>query len=290
MHLSLSQSRINLGIVLALVAVALIPLAFLPLFTRTYVSKLMRRELDLLSQTTAASEETLGNAKIVKAFTREEYEIERYQTLAWQQFALIRKRVWTNSAIGAFTTLLGVAGVAAFLWYGASAVLNGTLSLGTLTMTVLYFAVLSGPFLSLAGLYTQLQIALGAAERLFERLDQANSIRDEQGALPLPAVAGDLRFEQVDFSYDGKGQVLHGVTFQAERGQVVALVWPSGAGKTTSANLIPRFFDIKGGRITVDGCDIRQIQVKSWREQIGIVLQEPILFRRTRLRSLNRGA
>ena len=281
LHLPLSHSGINLGIVLVLVAVALIPIAFLPLFTRTYVRKLMRRELDLLSQTTAASEETLGNATIVKAFTREGYEIERYQTLAWQQFAITRKRVRATSAIGAFTTFLGVTGVAAFLWYGASAVLNGTLSLGTLTMTVLYFTVLSGPFLSLAGLYTQLQIALGAAERLFELLDQPNTIRDEDSALPLPTVAGDLRFEQVDFSYDGKVQVLHEVTFQAERGQMVALVGPSGTGKTTIANLIPRFFDIQGGRIIIDGYDTRQVQVKSWREQIGIVLQEPILFSTT---------
>ena len=281
LRLPLSQSGINLGIVLVLVAVALIPIAFLPLFTRTYVRKLMHQELDLLSQTTAASEETLGNAKIVKAFTREEYEIERYQTLAWQQFAVTRKRVRATSAIGSFTTLLGVAGVAAFLWYGGTAVLHGTLSLGTLTMTVIYFTVLSGPFLSLAGLYTQLQIALGAAEPLFELLDQPRTIKDEEGAFPLSEVAGDLRFEQVDFSYDGRVQVLHEVTFQAARGKKVALVGPSGAGKTTIANLIPRFFDIQGGRITIDGYDIRRVQVKSWREQIGIVLQEPILFSTT---------
>ena len=281
LHLPISQSGINLGVVLILVAVALIPIAFLPLVTRTYVRKLMRRELELLSQTTAASEETLGNAKIVKAFTREDYEIDRYKTLAWQQFAITRKRVRANSAIGAFTTLLGIGGVAAFLWYGGAAVLNGTLSIGTLTMTVIYFTMLSGPFISLAGLYTQLQIALGAAERLFELLDQPNTISDSPGAPPLPEVAGDLCFEQVDFGYDGQMHVLHGVTFQAERGTAVALVGPSGAGKTTIANLIPRFFDIQGGRITIDGCDIRRVQLKSWRDQIGIVLQEPILFSTT---------
>jgi subfamily B ATP-binding cassette protein MsbA len=280
-HLPVSHSGINLGVVLILVAVALIPIVFLPMFTRTYVRKLMRLEMELLSRTTAASEETIGNAKIVKAFTREDYEIERYKTLAWQQFAITRKRVRTDSAIGAFTTLLGVIGLAAFLWYGGTAVLNGTLSLGTLIMTVIYFTVLSQPFISLAGLYTQLQIALGAADRLFELLDQPNTITDTPGALPLPPVQGDLHFEQVDFSYDGQTQVLHGVTFQAERGKVVALVGPSGAGKTTIANLIPRFFDIQRGRITIDGYDIRQVQLKSWREQIGIVLQEPILFSTT---------
>ena len=281
LHLPVSHSGINLGVVLLLVAAALIPIAFLPMLMRTYMRNLMRRELELLSQTTAASEETIGNAKIVKAFTREDYEVARYETLTRQQFAVTVKRARASSAIGAFALLLGVAGVAAFLWYGGTAVLNGTLSIGTLTMTIIYFIMLSQPFISLAGLYTQLQIALGAAERLFELLDEPNTISDQPGALSLPAVQGDLRFEQVDFNYDGETQVLHGVTFEAERGQVVALVGPSGAGKTTIANLIPRFFDIQGGRITIDGYDIRQVQLKSWREQIGIVLQEPILFSAT---------
>src|SRR5262249_45212321 len=92
---------------------------------------------------------------------------------------------------------------------------------------------------------------------------------------------GQLNFEHVSFSYDGKIQVLHDVTFEAEAGQVVALVGPSGAGKTTIANLIPRFFDLHGGRITLDGYDISQVQIKSLREQIGIVLQEPVLFSAT---------
>src|SRR5262249_35963125 len=251
------------------------------ILTRTYLRKLMRLELELLSQTTAASEETIGNAKIVKSFTREGYEIERYKTLAWQQFAVTRKRARPTSAISAFTTLLAFVVAAAFLWYGGTAVLNGSLCIGTLTMTVIYFTMLSQPFISLVGLYTQLQIALGAAERIFELLDEPITIRDEPDAIPLPPVRGDVCFEQVDFSYDGKTQVLHGVTFAAERGKVVALVGPSGAGKTTIANLLPRFFDIQGGRITVDGYDIRHVQLKSWRDQIGIVLQEPILFSTT---------
>lgn len=281
LHLPVSTSGINLGLVLLLVAGALLPIACLPIFTRTYLRNLMRLELTLLSQTTAAAEETLSNATIVKAFTREDDEIAGYRTLVWRQFAITKKRVRANSAIGAFSTLLGVSGVAAFLWYGATAVLNGTLSAGTLTMAVIYFTMLSGPFLSLAGLYTQLQVALGAAERLFELLDQPNTIQDAPGASPLPPVQGDLRLEQVDFSYDGKTQVLHGISFVARRGQVVALVGPGGAGKTTIANVIPRFFDLRGGRIMIDGYDIRQVQVRSWREQIGIVLQEPILFSTT---------
>src|SRR5207237_6806506 len=108
--------------------------------------------------------------------------------------------------------------------------------------------------------------------------DQPVTRTDKPGAQPLPPVQGDLRFEQVNFSYDGQTVVLHDVSFEAERGQVVALVGPSGAGKTTIANLIPRFFDVQSGCITLDGYDIRHVQVKSLREQIGIVLQEPVLF------------
>jgi subfamily B ATP-binding cassette protein MsbA len=124
-------------------------------------------------------------------------------------------------------------------------------------------------------------MALGAAERIFVLLDQTVDIKDVPGAPPLPQVQGHLRFEQVDFSYDGQRQVLHGVSVGARAGQVVALVGPSGAGKTTIANLIPHFFDVQHGRITLDGFDISQVQIKSLREQIGIVLQEPILFSAT---------
>jgi subfamily B ATP-binding cassette protein MsbA len=281
LHLPLASHEVNFGMALLLVALALAPAIFLPTFTRAYVRKLMRRELDLLSQATALSEETISNAKVVQAFTREDYEIERYQRLIWQQFAVTCKRVRTTSAVGAFSMLLGVGGLAAFLWYGGTAVLQGTLSLGTLTMMVVYFTVLSQPFFSLAGLYAQLRMALGAAERLCELLDQSKLVNDIPGALALSGVAGEICFENVDFSYDGATRVLHAITFRIEPGTVVALVGPSGAGKTTIVNLLLRFFDIQSGRITIDGYDLRQVQLKSWREQIGVVLQEPVLFSAT---------
>jgi subfamily B ATP-binding cassette protein MsbA len=155
------------------------------------------------------------------------------------------------------------------------------MTIGDLAMTVIYIFILAQPFMTLSNQYSQFQMALGAAERIFALLDQPVSVKDVPGAIALPEVVGHLRFAGVDFSYDGQRQVLHGVSFEAEAGQVVALVGPSGAGKTTIANLIPRFFDIGGGQITIDGYDISQVQVKSLREQIGIVLQEPVLFSAT---------
>lgn len=278
LHIPLSHSNVSFGPTLLVVTLILFPVALLPYITSRFLRKYAKQELEKLSEATAASEEAIGNAKIVKAFTREEYEIERYNALARQQYAIVRKRARLQSLVQAGTTLLGLAGMAAFLWYAGSAVLNGSLTIGNLTTIVIYFGVLSQPFIALSTLYGQFQTALGATERIFDLLDTPVTLADDPGAPSLPLIEGNVRFEQVDFSYDGQTPVLHNVTFAAERGQVVALVGPSGAGKTTIANLLPRFFDVQNGRISVDGYDIRHVQTKSLREQIGIVLQEPVLF------------
>lgn len=277
-NIPLAPSNISFGPTLLITALILFPVAFLPIIASRSLRKFSKQELRKLSEATASSEEAISNSKIVKAFTREEYEIERYNSLAWQQFSIVRKRSRLQSLVGGGTGLISSIGIAVFLWYASSAVLNGSLTIGILATIVIYFGILSQPFITLGTLYAQFQQALGAAERIFELLDQPVMIADEPGAPPLPPVAGDVRFEEVEFSYDEQTTVLHNITFEAEQGKVVALVGPSGAGKTTIANLIPRFFDIQGGRITVDGYDIRHVQVKSLREQIGIVLQEPVLF------------
>jgi subfamily B ATP-binding cassette protein MsbA len=212
----------------------------------------MQKELVMLSEATAASEEAISNAKIVKAFSREDYEIKRYKTLGGRQFDIARKRARLQSSVEAATQFLGIGGLAAFLWYSGTAVLSGSQTVGSLITLVMYVLVLSRPFIALTQLYGQLQLALGATARIFDLLDQPVTLTDKPGAHPLPPMQGDLRFEQVTFSYDGHIQVLHDVSFEAEQGKVVALVGPSGAGKTTIANLISRFFEVKSGRITID--------------------------------------
>ncbi len=277
-HLPTTHATASFGPTILVIALILVPIFILPFFTSRYLRRYVKRELATLSEATAASEEAIGNAKVVKAFTREDYETTRYTTLAWQQFGITMKRARLSAAVQAGTTLLGLTGLAVFLWYGGTAVLNGSLTIGTLTTIVIYLAVLTRPFIALSNLYGQFQIGLGAAERIFDLLDQPLTLTDDSNASPLPSIEGSLSFEHVNFSYNPETQILHDVSFEAQRGQVVALVGPSGAGKTTIANLIPRFFDVQGGRITVDGYDIRSVQVKSLREQIGIVLQEPVLF------------
>ena len=280
-HIPASQghSILNPATLWVILLVVLFTLPFL--LSSVFLRRTLKKQLEILSEATRVLEETISNEKIVKAFTREDYEIGRYDTLARRQFGMVRKRAWIMGAANALSILLGLGGVAIFLWFVGSAVMNGSISVGDLAMTVIYIFILAQPFTSASNQYSQFQMALGAAERIFALLDQAVDIKDVAEARSLPPVQGRLRFEQVDFSYDGQRQVLHGVSFEASAGQVVALVGPSGAGKTTIANLIPRFFNVQRGRITLDGYDISQVQLKSLREQIGIVLQEPVLFSAT---------
>jgi subfamily B ATP-binding cassette protein MsbA len=164
------------------------------------------------------------------------------------------------------------------LWVGGRAVLLGQMTPGDLIAFLLYAAMLTGPLSSFAGLYGQVQAALGATERVFELLDIQPQIVEAPDAQPVPPVCGDVVFDDVSFDYDPRQPVLRGIRLHARPGEVVALVGPSGVGKTTLVNLIPRFYDPSMGRITIDGHDVRQVTLRSLRDQIGIVPQETLLF------------
>ncbi len=238
-------------------------------------------------------EETLTAQRVVKAFAREDYEQERFTTRMRKSLREALRRARAQSLLGPVNELIGFAAFVIVLWVGGREVLAGRLSVGDLVAFIFYLFMLVEPLIGLSNLYSQIQTALGASERVFELLDEPVDASLLDASTPeLPPIAGDVAFEQVSFSYpialsnaDNKPAdvpldypVLRDVTFEALPGQVVALVGPSGAGKTTTLNLLMRLYEINTGTIRVDGFDIRTVQPQSLRAQIAIVPQEPTLF------------
>jgi subfamily B ATP-binding cassette protein MsbA len=242
------------------------------------IRRVARRVQDTLGEASAVVEETIGGIRIVKSFAREEYEMARYGKKVDELFGAAMHRTRHFATLGPLISLLMYGSLVLVLWFGGREVLNGRLTPGELIAFLLYAFMLTGPLGSFAGLYGQMQAALGATERVFELLDVAPEIDEAPDARPLPSLSGRVVLEQVSFDYDPRQPVLRDVTLEANPGQVVALVGPSGVGKTTLANLIPRFFDPSTGRIAVDGYDVLQVTLRSLRDQIGIVPQETVLF------------
>ncbi|MFN2166158.1 MAG: ABC transporter ATP-binding protein, partial [Anaerolineae bacterium] len=261
-----------------LMAVAIPGMVLLTRLMGRQIRRVARRVQDTLGEASAVVEETVGGIRIVKSFAREDYEMARYGQKVDDLFESSMRRARYFATLGPLISLLMYGSLVLVLWFGGREVLNGRLTPGELIAFLLYATMLSGPLASFGGLYGQVQAALGATERVFELLDVATEIAEAPDARPLPTVAGRVVFDDVSFEYDPRQPILRHVTLEAGLGQVVALVGPSGVGKTTLANLIPRFFDPSIGRISIDGHDLRQVTLRSLRGQIGIVPQETVLF------------
>jgi subfamily B ATP-binding cassette protein MsbA len=176
--------------------------------------------------------------------------------------------------------LLGGFAIAGALWYGSREIAIGRLTAGEFTLFVAALLLMYGPVKKLSRVNANLQQAVAASERIFELLDTHSEVHERAGARPLPPFGRDIVFTNVGFGYeDAQGRhALRGVNFQVQAGQMVAIVGRSGAGKTTLVNLLPRFYDVTSGEVTIDGQDIRDVTLASLRAQIGIVTQETVLF------------
>ena len=236
---------------------------------------------DQLADATTVLEEAIGGVRVVQSFTREAYEVGRFRQSIQQTLLLAFKRIRLSSLFGPLASFMGFAAVISIFWFGGHEVLAGRLTAGQLLMFLILTLTIAGSIGQFSSLWTGLQEALGASRRLFEILDAQPEIADAPGAPPLPPVQGRITFEGVSFAYRDNpagAAILTDITLDVQPGEVLALVGPSGAGKTTLVNLVPRFYDPTAGRICVDGFDIRTVQVHSLRSQIGIVPQETLLF------------
>lgn len=233
---------------------------------------------DQLAVLTTRLEQNLRGARIVKAFAQERAEIARFEAdnLAW--FKLSAQAAAMRARTMPLIELLANVGTVLILWYGGTLVIRGQLTLGEMVAFTAYLSQLVQPVRRLGMILPAVVQAIASGERVFEILDAQSEVHDAPNAMALPPVRGKIRFDNVSFAYFGRHKVLNGVSFEAQPGQVIALLGATGSGKSTIINLLPRFYDPTTGRITVDGYDIRDVTLRSLRDQIGIVLQETTLF------------
>lgn len=227
---------------------------------------------------TSVLQETVLAVRVIKSFVREDYEIERFNRENYHNFRAQMKASQLMATLTPIIEFLAAIGVTVIIWYGGREVVGGHLTSGALIAFLIYVVNLSNPIKRLSRVYGNIQRAMAAAQRVFEVLDTEPEIQDRPGAAELPPIEGKVAFDNVTFEYKPGEPALLDITMEARPGQVVAIVGPSGAGKTTIANLIPRFYEPTVGTITIDGIDIKTVTLNSLRRQIGIVPQETMLF------------
>jgi ATP-binding cassette, subfamily B, bacterial len=236
-----------------------------------------RERRDLEGRMMGIVQQALTAVPAVQAFTREDWEYERFRAYADQTVTAYRRSTMIGMWFKFFVGLVTAAGTAALMWVGGRYAMNGQMSTGTILVFLSYLASLYGPLNEITYTASTWQGAAANADRVMEILDTVPEVRDQPGAREIK-VSGQVKFEDVSFGYEPQTPVIKHVCFAAMPGEVVAIVGPTGAGKTTLGNLLVRFFDPWAGRITVDGHDLRDLRVSGLRQQIAMVLQEPFIF------------
>lgn len=242
------------------------------------LSQAIQQQLAVL---TTRLEQNLRGSRVVKAFAQEDAEIAHFaaENQRWLNLSLRSVRVSAiNTPLIDFIASLSTVVI---IWYGGRLIILDQLTIGELVAFTTYLSQLISPLRRLGQIIPAVAMASAAGERVFEILDVESEVRDAPDAVELPPVKGHVRFEKVSFAYFGRRRVLKDLSFEAKPGQVIALLGATGSGKSTVINLIPRFYDATGGRITIDGIDTRRVTLQSLRDQIGIVLQETTLFAST---------
>jgi ATP-binding cassette subfamily B protein len=231
-----------------------------------------------LGRLTSLLEQNLRGARVVKAFARENDEMDRFEVENQHLFELSAQSARMEAINVPLLNLIANLSAVLILAFGGTMVVHHQLSLGELVAFTTYLAQLIQPVRRMGTIIPAVAIAGAAGDRIFEIIDTVPEVKDTPDAVPLPAISGSVHFENVSFAYAHRHEALREIEFEARPGQTIALLGQTGSGKSTLINLIPRFYDPTGGRILVDGIDLRTVTLNSLRSQIGIVLQETTLF------------
>ncbi len=266
---------------LACIAFIILPLAAIPIIK--FGQKLRKFSIKgqiRMGSITSLLQETISGNRIVKAFTMEDYESRRFSAENDRFFKVVMKRQKIRALSSPVVEVLGGLGVAGIVLVGGYSVIKGNSTPGTFGSFLAAILLLYKPIKSLSRVNDIVQGGLAAGSRVFELMDETPEIRDADEAVPLTGISDGIKFERVSFKYEDE-RVLKDINVEVKVGEVLALVGMSGAGKTTLVNLIPRFYDVDEGQITIDGRDIRTLTIKSLREHVAIVTQQTILFNDT---------
>ncbi|BCX04684.1 MAG: putative ABC transporter ATP-binding protein YknV [Candidatus Roseilinea sp.] len=278
-----------IGIVVIMLAInwqlALACFAALPFFWLIFGSLRNKVETTWMNVRKSASNmnanlnESINGVRVTQAFNRQEHNITRFARInQWNRNANVRA-IKLDNLIWPLFDLVGVMGTALLVYVGVVQLNAGLVTVGVITAFIQYLWRFWAPVSALSRVYSQVLSAMASAERVFEFLDTAPEVQDAPNAKPLPPVRGEVKFENVHFKYEATSKsALRGVNLHVQPGQTVAIVGPTGAGKTTIINLIMRFYDPTEGRVLIDGHDLREVTLASLRAQVSLVLQDPFIF------------
>ena len=270
---------LRMDLVLGLVAMSFVPpVAIVAIVVRLQLGQLWRGIQEKMAELSTTLQENLSGVRVVKAFASEEHEeakfdIENSSVAAEMIKAARLQAMNVGIMLTAYLTAMGLV-----LWLGGAQVIDGRLSHGELAQFLFYLQILSMPVMHSGMIVNSFARAISAGERLFEIIDLRSPVRESKGALEMPRVRGHVRFEDVSFGYNGRAPVIKNINIDVESGNVVALLGAPGSGKSTIAHLLPRFYDVSSGAISIDGTDIRSVTLASLRRNMGIVQQDVVLF------------
>ncbi|MGI6372504.1 MAG: ABC transporter ATP-binding protein [Caldicoprobacterales bacterium] len=233
--------------------------------------------------------ESLAGMRVTQAFVREPETRQLYNELSGDIFTTWMDAIKLNNLFWPGIELIGALGVVLVYIFGVGSLDSNTVSVGVLVAFIGYVWRIWQPINNLANFYNSLLMAMASTERIFELLDTKPDIKDEEGAYPIPDIQGEVRFENLEFYYDPEKPVLKGVDFVVKPGETIALVGPTGAGKSTIVNLISRFYDPIKGRVLIDGHDIKGVTLNSLRKQMGVMLQDSFIFSGTIMDNIRYG-